>query len=380
MNALKLEVRPVNALADSDRRRWLDMVSMQAFPSHEQLLHWGAVEEAKGWVPLLIQFHYDDCMVGGALVLTKRRRVRVASIRSGPIFSSEALRHRHIAMDATRALIDWARQSRFAYLFVQPCLGYGELEAVLSEAGLTAHSHDLPPQGLGTASALLDLSPSEEEIFARFRRSTRNYLYQSAKRGITVREGNRTDLPRFFALIESLCRRRGVTANVPGIDYLARVWDHFHAENGVRLDVATYQGEDIAAMMSLRYAKTVYLWRIGWTGTASEARPTEALYWHAIRAEKAKGALRCDMNWIDIDEVERIRSGDPALAKTSRGITSFKLGFSPEIVRAPQTFDYFPNPAIRLAVKWGAPGWAKCAKRFMRRLRTGMVKQAPSED
>lgn len=377
MNALAIEtLAPVRPDGPEDDA-WFTFVTAQQHPPFEQLLPWGEVERHKGWSPGLLRFRLENRFVGGAHVLTQGSRFRVGSIRSGPLLAPSMREPAALACLAG-ALKRWAREQKLHYLFVQPCLGYADLEFAFHEAGFSFHCEDLPPQGLGKASAILDLGPEIDAIFARFKRSTRNYVYQSAKRGVAVRPGKRDDIPRFFELIKALCGRRGARPNVSSAEYIQRLWDTFHPREAVRLDIASYQGADIAAMMSLCYGNTVYLWRIGWNGAAADARPTEALYWHVIQAEKERGRTRCDINQIDPAEVERLRSGGAATGKTVGGVTMFKLGFGPDVVVAPRNLDYFPNPILRMAVKCGVPGWARRTGRRLQRLRGRKARPAPT--
>lgn len=379
MSPIILESLPLTQLDQVGRDAWFAFVTAQSQPPFEQLLAWGEVEQYKGWAPELLRFRTNGRVCGGALALTQGSRFRVASIRSGPLLVSEFRDPTSLAALA-EALKAWARQRRFAYLFVQPCLGYDDLSRTFSEKGFFPHCEDLPPQGLGKASAVLDLTPDIDTVFSRFKRSTRNYVYQSAKRGVEVREGRREDIPHFFELIKALCARRGARPNVASVAYIQRLWDTFHPTGGIRLDIATYQSADIAAMMSLRYGNTVYLWRIGWNGEGADARPTEALYWQVMRSEKAQGRTRCDINQIDPAEVERLRSGAAATGKSLSGVTNFKLGFGPDVVLAPRNLDYFPNPILRQAVQWGAPRWVRRMIRLLYRLRTGKAKPTAGED
>ncbi len=141
--------------------------------------------------------------------------------------------------------------------------------------------------GMSTCNAdqIVDLAPSEDQLFANLDEACRRAVRKAQKSGLSAREATQeSDVRAYYALAELSARRTGET--LPPYDYYARIWRTFHARGHCRILFAQIGGERLAALMlfadrgAMNFAAGV---------TAPEALPLRAndfLHWEAIRLAK----------------------------------------------------------------------------------------------
>ncbi len=186
-------------------------------------------------------------------------------------------------------------------------------------------SRDIQPREI----FVIDITADEDTLLAEMKGKTRYNVRLAEKRGVKVfisREKKYQDA--FFALVGATTGRKNIAAHPRA--YYEHFFSHL-PEEMCQLFVAEYDGNVIAANLLIIYGKTAtYLHG----GSGDEHRDVMAPYllqWEEIKYAKDRGATRYDFGGVRTDSV----------SNSWRGITTFKLGFSPQTATTffPGTYD-----------------------------------------
>ena len=88
-----------------------------------------------------------------------------------------------------------------------------------------------------------------------FHQKTRYNIRLSARKGVTVRVGTKEDLPEFYKTMKETGSRDNFI--IRSIEYYEKIYDCLGPEH-VRIMLAEYEGEVIAATMPILYGNKVW--------------------------------------------------------------------------------------------------------------------------
>ena len=189
---------------------------------------------------------------------------------------------------------------------------------------------------------LVDLRPTTEEIWARFKSNTRNRVRLAEKLGVEVRVGGDGDIPAFETLFEEMTARHGLRrAARETFGLAARA---FPGQDTMRLYLArgSEEGVDVSGIIVFVHGRTAtYLW--GASSDAESARklnPNQLLHWTAMQWAKSRGCETYDMFGIPDHDVDVLEA---EYGKQTGGMWSlyrFKRGFGGIVHRHLGTFDH----------------------------------------
>lgn len=213
--------------------------------------------------------------------------------------------------------------------------------------GLVPLSFRRTPALNPASTIVLDLAPSEDELFRRMSEKTRYNIRVAEKHGVTIRsatdDGRRTtsDLQAFLKLMGETAARDRFVQHDPA--YLAATYEFLAARGMAHLRLAEHGGNVLAANMEIAFGDTVtYLYG----ASSSESRNVMAphlLHWSAIRDAKAKGFSIYDF-WGANPEWKGMHAYRPSW----EGITRFKRGFGGRLVNFVGTWDLPFQPFLYL--------------------------------
>jgi len=325
--------------------QWDGFVANSPGGHHVQASGWARVKATVGWGGARLIMRRQDEIVGGCQLLwrTLGGVVRVAYVPRGPLVTDDR-------PEAAGALLDelerTARRLRVAYLKVQPPVDRRELEELLARRGYQRSRLDVGP----AASVRLDLSRPSEELLASMSQRIRRNIRQSEREGLTVRPGDRDDLPAFCEIIDATARRQGFE-NYPRA-YWERFWDEFAPAGGLRLFVTELHGRVLSALLLIGFGDTVIFKMGGWTGERTKARPNESMHWAGIQWAQSAGYRYYDLEGIKLDVARALRAGtDPGEVE---GVDAFKISMGGEITEYPGTYDAVLKPVRGRVARWGA--------------------------
>lgn len=161
---------------------------------------------------------------------------------------------------------------------------------------------------------------TEEELLASFHEKTRYNIRLATRKGVTVREGNRDDLKIFHKIM----LETGVRDNflIRPLSYFEKMYDEL-APKYMKVLIAEYQGEAIAAVIPIIYGNKVWYLYGASSNAHRNVMPNYLLQW-----EQIKLALE---NHCDIYDFRGV-SGHVDENHPQYGIYKFKKGFNGDFV------------------------------------------------
>lgn len=312
-----------------------------------QSWEWGDFkQQTTGWTPQRIAYREASGggVVAAASVLT--RRLGVFSLMYVP--KGPALDYQNTALCAAVLAHLQAMAGGAVWLKIDPDLPvkYGApphetpdpvgqaLQATL-QARAWRYSAD---QVQFPNTILLDLTQSEDALWAGMNQGTRRKIRQAEKAGVVVRPADLTnpaDLHTLYQLYTITGGRQGFITRP--LDYYRAAWSLF-AEAGLAQGmIAELDGEALAGLVLFHLGQKVWYFYGMSSNQQREAQPNYALQWAAIRWAKAAGYPVYDW-W-----------GAPTFFDESDplwGVYRFKDGFGGRVVQHIGAWDFAPHPLL----------------------------------
>lgn len=364
----------VQVSEDVEDPAWDAFLAVTSGGHHTQTSLWAQVKVPVGWRVARIVVTRGGQIVAGAQVLLRTFPLAcaVGYVPRGPLCAVDEPELTALVMDE---LLRLARVRRVQYLAVQPPCNGEALAGALSGWGLHPSLREVEP----TATVVLDLDRSEDDLLAAMKIRTRYNVRLALRKGIVVRQGTESDIPAFHRLLLATGGRQGFSPHPE--EYFRRVWRVLGSRGHAKLFLADYEGETLSALFLIAFGPSVYAWRAAWSGRHGNRRPNEALQWGAINWARAQGYQHYDFEGIDPglarDLVEREtggqeapderneakpapRSGDDLpVTANKESVATFKLGFGGRIVLSPGAYEYVANPLLRWGYQTLIPGMAR---------------------
>ena len=320
-------------LQAADRDRWNDFVRASTYPSVMQSWEWGELKAATGWTPLVVALEDDGALRAGALVLERplphlRRGLLYAP--RGPVLDWSTL----ICSRADRRDPRWA---------VAWC-GGGKIDpGVPAERRMwrSAGGPGLPLCGLDDPDRAqpryvmkTDLRPGRGAA-GEFHSKWRYNIRLAERKGVTVREGTRADLPEFYRVLQITAERDRF--RVRGLDYYERLYDLLAPAGMAKLFVAEVEGQVVSGAILFRMGReAVYVYGAS-DNEHRNLMPNHLLQWTMMRWARAQG---CEV--YDFRGVSREVDGEPM--GELGGLNRFKRGFAAQYMEYIGEYDLVLSP------------------------------------
>jgi lipid II:glycine glycyltransferase (peptidoglycan interpeptide bridge formation enzyme) len=345
------QVRLLGGVSDPE---WDAFVAKNPGGHHGQTSLWGQLKAASGWRAARLVVSDHERVVAGVQFLTRPMLLgaRVGYATKGPLCLSDDPVLVDLVIDE---LLLACRAHHVVFLVIQPPRN-GELVArELAKRGFKPSWFELAP----TATVLIDLIPNTEEILARMKRQTRQNIRRGEQRGIQVRECQECDIHTFHHLYATTNERYGTRPYSE--QYFKQMWSILEPHRLLKLFLATYDSEPVCALLTISFGDTVLASKLGWSGLHGDCRPSEVLFWEAIKWAKAQGYRVFDFEGIDVLGAKAVLEGKPLPEALLETHTRFKLSFGGDVVIFPGPYDYIRYWPLRLmynAVKPRLATWS----------------------
>jgi len=197
------------------------------------------------------------------------------------------------------------------------------------------------------STIVVDLTADPDILRARLKPKWRYNIGLARRKGVTVRQGDLSDLPTFYRLLQITAQRDGFAIHV------AEYYRRFLLLMGekARLFLAFYQEKPLAGIVVTAFAgQAVYMYG----ASANEHRnlmPNHLLQWEAMLWARAVGCRQYDL-WGIPDEAfapEMAAGGEAARMEQESdlaGVYRFKAGFGGQPVKLVGAWDYVYNPLL----------------------------------
>lgn len=182
---------------------------------------------------------------------------------------------------------------------------------------------------------------SEEEILSGFESKTRYNLRLSVRKGVTVRQGSRDELPRFYEIMKETGTRDHFA--IRPLSYFEKMYD-LMSPKYLRFYVAEHEGDIIAATIAIYYGDKVWYLYGASSNSKRNVMPNYQLQWEMI-----KWAKEMDCRIYDFRGV----SGDLSPENPLYGLYRFKKGFNGELVEFVGEIEMVFKPWVKKIVDLG---------------------------
>jgi lipid II:glycine glycyltransferase (peptidoglycan interpeptide bridge formation enzyme) len=335
---------------------WDSFVASTPGAHFEQTSGWGSVRARYGWEVFRILAFADGKIVGGVQVLSRRfgRWGRVGFVNRGPV---AAQGREELAEQLAQRVSNRARSESWLYCVVDYPDYAHALAARMAATGYFPHPSAIPPAGLLTATALVDLRPDLEVVLGGMNANVRRDIRRAQRSELRFDLGGPDDLPRFRELMVATCARRvGYKYSAPQpsqSDYFINLWNELGKQEWVRLFLVRYRDEIVSAAFAFTISDTVRVWKVGWSGGYGNKEPNRLMWWETMRWAKANGFQALDFVWIDSEDAKRVARGEFSPEGFRDGTTYFKMGFGSSLHFPPPAQSCFYHPILRMASRFG---------------------------
>lgn len=352
-------------IATGINESWDQFVKASPQGHHLQTSLWGKLKATGGWRFRQITLRDEkERIVGGGQVLIRPlfAKLSIGYISKGPSFAYTNQALFNTFMAGLRAVM-W--QEKMVAIIIQPYDNDQTTTALLKEANFTKSPVTINVD----ATVKVDLNPPIDDIMAGFKSKTRYNIRLGGRKGITVRQGNREDLPAFHELLTLTGERQGF--NPYPLSYFYEMWELF-APNHLQLFMTSFEDELVSANLSITFGNTVLYKKGAWSGKYGNNRPNEVMHWHAIQWAKENGYRFYDFEGIALDAAQAILSEEPLPKDYLDSTTRFKLGFGQAVIVEPALI-YSGSRVIRWGIRELLPKLEKhlSIKKLANRIRTG---------
>jgi lipid II:glycine glycyltransferase (peptidoglycan interpeptide bridge formation enzyme) len=167
------------------------------------------------------------------------------------------------------------------------------------------------------------------------KQKTRYNVRLAGRRGVTVRQGDLSELDLFYRLYAETAKRDSFTIRAP--EYYLDAWATFLERGQAHLLLAGLEGETVAGLMLFTFGPVAWYMYGASSNRHRKHMPNQLIQWEAIRRAKASGCTLYDL-WGAPDNLDE---SDPMW-----GVVRFKLGLGGQLARGLGAWDY---PTSRLA-------------------------------
>jgi len=191
---------------------------------------------------------------------------RAAAVRALPSFATKELRCAHIEL-----------RDRF----------------LTTDQAATTNGEMAPYTLLG-----IDLLPSEDELFARIKKSVRTSVRKATREGVTIEEavaGDAGFADEYMAQLTEVFAKQGLVPTY-GVDRVRSLIEHLQPSGKLLLLRARDgDGRCIATGIFPGYRDTAYFWGGASRRASQILQPNELLMWHAMLHWKGRGATTLEL-------------------------------------------------------------------------------------
>jgi peptidoglycan pentaglycine glycine transferase (the first glycine) len=345
-----------------DRDAWRGALLDLPRPHVLQTWEWAEVKSRWGWRPLRFLWRgKGDSPLAAASVLERRFAgwpVRMLYVPKGPVldWGDEELSAQVLA-----DLESLAHERRAVLIKVDPDVFYPDSglpqgvssHAVRLEQQLALRGWRLSSEQVQFRNtALVDLTPDEDDLLRRMKSKTRYNVRLAGRRGVAIRHGDLDDLDRFHAMYAETARRDGFLIRPPA--YYTDAWCTFLSRGLARLLLAEVKGTLIAGLMMLQCGATAWYLYGASTDRHRNLMPNHLLQWEAMRAARQAGCGLYDM-WGAPDALEE--------SDELWGVWRFKVGFGACWARGLGAWDYAPYALAYRLYSWLLPRYIRWLQR-----------------
>jgi len=321
----------------NEQARWDEIVKFSAGGSFLQSWAWGEVQERFGTKIWRLEEN-------GAVALVLKREIAGGQswlyVPRGPAYAkaspyakaSEDKSAGEASQNLLKKIIDLGREQKSLFIKIEPSEVPGDEWRKADQ--------DVQPKH----SLILDLTKSEEELLTDMHQKTRYNIRLAEKKGVRVNfDSSEASLNRFLKLNKDVSARG--TFNFHPDNYYRAMWEVLGSSGRLKIAVAEYEGEVLAAHILISFGDTVTYAHGASSSSRRELMAPHWLQWESIKRAKTAGYKKYDFFGVapPVAPPAAEAMGGTDASHPWSGITRFKEGFGGERVEYPGAYDLVLN-------------------------------------
>lgn len=305
-----------------------------------QVSRWGALKQTTGWDHQIVALKQHNRLVAGALILYWRLPLglgAIAYVPRGPVVDWD---DQELAAALLAALDSAAQRRRAVLLKLEPDVEDSPaMRQRLAGLGLKLSRHPIQPLN----TIIVDTTGTEESILAGMNQGTRRKIRTAGKQDVSVKHGGIEDMTSFNRLMAITGQRDNFGVHSP--EYYRAVFELF-APGYAALVIASYQGQDLGALMAFALGKRAWYLYGASSNEERERMPNYAAQWEAIRWARERGCTEYDLWGIPDADEATLEAQFQTRSDGLWGVYGFKRGFGGRVWRAVGAWDRVYNPLL----------------------------------
>lgn len=311
-----------------NRETWNEFVRASAYGHSLQSWEWGELKRKSGWQPVRVALSENGTIRAGAQILIRSLpgpAGRLAYVPKGPVLDYEDSALLQMFMATLRAI---SSERGVISLKVEP-----EIPAPSPVSGelLALGLQQAPPVQM-VSTIWVDLTATEEDILARQKQKTRYNIRLAGRKGVTVSEAGRDQIPDWYRVFQETAKRDGFT--IHGEQYYLDVLATLGGAGIATLLLAHHDGDLLGGIIVFCFGRTAQ-YMYGASGEKRNLMAPYLLQWEGMKWARARGASTYDMWGIP----DRLDEGEDLW-----GVYRHKRGYGGEIIRYIGAFDIVQSP------------------------------------
>ncbi len=238
------------------------------------------------------------------------------------------------SMELLDFLHTWGKKEKIIFIKFEPDVPAEKFPRGLTSGKLRRSLHPL----FAEWTQVIDLELAPEEIYKRFRKTTRYSIRHAEQLGVTAKEMSTDEGFAIFSdLYASTAERQGYHGH--NSHYRKTVWRILHPAGVARIFVSFYQDKPKAAFLIFFWHNKAYYVYSGSTAEDRSVPATQHLMWHVIEEAKKSGAKTLDL-WGSLPPDHKDKN------HPWYGFTLFKSGFGARYVHMAPSLDLVIFPFL----------------------------------
>ena len=320
---------------EKDRKKLDDFFSNHPTANFRQSFAWGQIKSLAGWEPLYLYVENNNTIEASILILKKKIPFLGKSIFygcRGPVVDWSNL---DVLDQLIKGVVKQAKLHKSIFIRIDPepddeaftkqqlqSLGFLPVDCPYTSWNRTRYE----------IRVMLD--DSEEELFKRIRRTTRQNINSGYRKGITVDIGYKDgDDRRFYELLHQLETKKNAISH--NFEYYKKVIDEIITNGNGELIKAIYDDTIVSAMILSFISDRCWAVYMANDYNYRKLMPNKLVMWEGIKLAKQRGCKFFDMGATQGSSFNRNSSLD-----------SYKMSYKPEIIHFPEYFDLPFSPYL----------------------------------
>jgi lipid II:glycine glycyltransferase (peptidoglycan interpeptide bridge formation enzyme) len=238
------------------------------------------------------------------------------------------------------AITQLAKKHNAVFVKMEPniCQRVGAPSAHAEIAQFLIDNKAIPGKPLFTKYTFqLDLTPSEDELFAKLNSKTRYNVNLAFKKGVQIFENTTQDgMEQYLQILAETTQRQGFYAHSP--EYFRTMWSLLGESGMMRIFQAVYENTIVVSWIMFIFNGKLYYPYGASRNVYREVMPSNLMMWEMIKFGKAQGCQTFDM-WGSLGP-------EPDQKDPWFGFHRFKKGFGGDLVEFLGTYDLVVNPPM----------------------------------